>query len=157
MSTPSPLSKRSHAAGESSTIVQFSDAPHSLNALIGALSESHAGRRLVLLLGLRYTGGADQHQQANLAGALRGIGQLLWLPPLNFRTYSEQPFDQERLAGDLDEAGVPQLRLPSIDYTPSALDEVTEDGDVVVISLGPGHAGLVGQVADLLRKKHLGE
>lgn len=141
-----------HDSERAAVVVEEAYHPDSLKECLAGLGERFPGRRLVLVLFLRFTGGGDQYHQENLPRVLgeAGVACLIWLPPFNYRTFSTVPFDEARFAADLSAHGVAQVRVEKRgDLVPTVADTF-EEGDVLVISIGIGPRDVADGVVAML-------
>jgi UDP-N-acetylmuramate: L-alanyl-gamma-D-glutamyl-meso-diaminopimelate ligase len=124
-------------------IVEEAYHPDSLREFLSSLKDRFPERRILLAMQLRFTGGGDQYHQAELPAALADVGLLIWTPPFNFRTFSTVPFDEEKFVLDLT---MSQVRVEKSEGFVGAIREYFLEGDVIVISHGPGPRGVIDAV-----------
>jgi UDP-N-acetylmuramate: L-alanyl-gamma-D-glutamyl-meso-diaminopimelate ligase len=129
--------------------------PRSMTALCQALRQRFPGRRLVLMMQPRATGGRRWIYQQELPAALAEFDVVVLTAPYEHTPaagvpWEQEPFSLELLAGDLQTLGTPVVIAPALRDAPAVLLDVTRSGDVVLLSLREQFAADLDVIAGAL-------
>ncbi len=127
-------------AGAVTVIRDKASHPRSMAALRQALRQRFPGRRLVLMMQPRATGGRRWIYQQELPAALAGFDLVVLTAPYEHTPaagvpWQHEPFSLELLTGSLQALGTPVVIAPTLQDAPAVLLDVTRAGDVVLLSL----------------------
>jgi UDP-N-acetylmuramate: L-alanyl-gamma-D-glutamyl-meso-diaminopimelate ligase len=141
------------------TLVYTDEAFHpiAVKPLLETLRKQHRGRRLVVILEPRFTGGLHGHCQKEFPDCLQSADVVLVSPPREVIKFDDL-FDHHRLCRQLRKKGVRALPLSSVAEAAHLTPPLCREGDVIVISLSVGNDELIERICDgiqeaLLRKK----
>ena len=108
--------------------------PNAIAEVVGGLKRRYPGRRLVVVLQPRYTGGAEGPFQRDLSAALEGAGLVLIGYPADF-AMSGPAFSRPRLCADLEKRGIEAVEVPFMRDMDAALLERLRPRDVVLLTV----------------------
>ncbi|MEM9479112.1 MAG: Mur ligase family protein [Verrucomicrobiota bacterium] len=109
-----------------------------IEEVLSEIADAAGGKEIVVAYVPRFTGGSDQSQQENLPTAMARANKVVWSRPLNYRVFSEAPFDLGRFSRDLLERDVESHAVEAIKEIPGEVREVLSKPSVVLLSIGPG-------------------
>lgn len=127
-----------HDDGELTAIVDDGYHPTAIEKVLGEIVDEAGDREIVVGYAPRFTGGSDQVQQETLPAALGRANKVVWSPPLNFRVFSDAPFDPERFGRELEMNGVESHPVEAIKEIPRKIRDVLSKPSIVLLSIGPG-------------------
>jgi UDP-N-acetylmuramate: L-alanyl-gamma-D-glutamyl-meso-diaminopimelate ligase len=126
--------------------------PFAIAENLRALRHSHPGRRLVVALQPRFTGGRTGFQQRELPKALAAADHVVLIHPFDPTCFPDGPFSLSALATDLRQRGLAVLPVPKkaklVEFFPPRL----RAGDVVFLSLQPGSDFIIKPLLQNIRQ-----
>ena len=132
--------------------------PVSIAGLAEALRHSFPGRRLLVALQPRATGGRQWTYQRDLPAALAQFDHVILAPPYEHRPpahtpWHDTPFDWSLLCDEVSRRGASVTRADVIASLPSAITTTARDGDVVLVLVREQFVHVIGDVEHALRQR----
>ena len=128
--------------------------PEAIRANLSALRRRYPGKRLLMALLPRFTGGRGGYQERDLPGVLTGADEVLIAGLFDPFAYEGGPFSTSQLAARLLAEGVPATVLDSPADLPENVARRWRKGDVLICSLPPGHESIAAAIRTSIETPH---
>lgn len=125
--------------------------PEAIRENLAALRGRYSGRRLVMVLLPRFTGGRAGFQMRDLPDVLARADRVVIAGLFDPEPFPDGPFSPRNLVARLRRRGVPAHCLSSPASLPLFLSRIWRRGDVVLCSLPPGHEVIIRAIRDQVK------